>query len=266
MTSGPRLRSGSAIVMVMVFLAIVGVIAIVTSGQASFVRRASVRSHYGFEAVEICESAINEAHNQVVFEDIFPSPPFSNLQDWGVKIATNDTNIGAGYPGYTFNFRPLLDSTTKAPTGGQLFVSMLWPADKRPTKANNYQGFLKIYNTPSTSANGAAMAGFKSLTPVKMSVLSWRRDFPEGGKAWQDWGVLHYETACTFDDGKSSITRTMSVDRMFTLYAHTIALRPDTIDGVPVSPDPEAAETDPLKIFFHFIKSRSNLKTVIIRS
>lgn len=256
-TPWTQARRGSALAMVMVFLAVVAIIAIATSTQSSFVRRASVRSHYGFEAIEVCESAINEAHAQVVFRDVFPSPPFGNLKSWAVAIATNDVAAlsASAYPGYTYHFRNFLDAN-EVETGAKLFVALSWPEDKRPHKNNNYQGFLKQYDVPGSLANGQSLPAFKSLSKVKMSVLSWRRDFV--GIAWQDWGVLHYEVACTFDDGKSSVTRRMFVDRMFTIYAHTIGLGNDD--------PPNENGANPADIFLHFIKSRSNLKCVIQRS
>ena len=287
----PTNRQASAIAMVVVFLAIVGILAFITSGQSAFVRRTTVRSHYGFEAVEICESAINEAHTQVVFGDVFPDPTFANLQPFCNRVSVNeDLQLNStNYPGYTFHWRDVKDGTTDQPLVGvptpqldpngnlvldaigapvlaprnralKLFVAMSWPEDKRPAKSNNYTGFLKSYAAPASLASAQNVVGFKSLSNVKMSVLSWRRDY--AGIEWQDWGVLHYEVTAKFDDGRTALSRTMHVDRMFTLYAHT----PSVDAHAP--PDPPAANeagAGPYDIFVHFIKSRSNLRTVIIR-
>lgn len=276
--------------MAMVFLAVVGILAFITSGQSGFLRRASVRSHYGFEAVEVCESAINEAHTKVVFADVFPDPPFGDFQVFCNRIAMNeDTQLTqANYPGYTFKYRDVKDSTGAAlvnaptpvllPSGNvsldaigapiiqprtrpyKLFTAMLWPQDKRPHQSNNYTGFLKSYPVPAALASAQTLSGFKSLSDVKMSVLSWRRDYE--GNVWQDWGVLHFEVKCVFDDGRVTTSRTMHVDRMFTLYAHTPAV---DAHAPPDPPAPNEVGAGPYDIFVHFIKSRSNLKTVIIR-
>lgn len=285
-----RRERASAIAMAVVFLAVVGILAFITSGQASFVRRASLRSHYGFEAVEVCESAINEAHTKVVFKDVFPDVPFQNFQSFCTRVAVNeDVQLDANYPGYKMFYRKVTDGATNQPIEGamvpvldasgnvsltalgipaieprnralKLFVSMSWPEDKRPHLSNNYAGFLKSYDATASLVNAQTLTGFKSLSTVKMSVLQWRRDY--AGIFWQDWGVLHYEVTCKFDDGQTALTRTMHVDRMFTLYAHT----PSVDSHQP--PDPPGADpgpAGPFDVFVHFIKSRSNLRTVIIR-
>src|SRR5436309_2597973 len=71
-----RDNRGSSLAMVMVFLSVVSVLSIATSVQSSGVRRLQSRSQLGFEAVELCDSAINEASQQLEWTHIFPSSRF----------------------------------------------------------------------------------------------------------------------------------------------------------------------------------------------
>jgi len=248
---------GVAIPLVVVFLGIVVMVTFATSYQASFVRRATDRAQFGFEAVEICESAINEAAKQVVFGDVFTSTDFPDMKEFLTHIVLDEEDeLNAGWPDYTFHFRNLLSGGV--PNGDKLFVSMMWPDDERPTAANGLAGFKKEFTTPTTIANAEALTGFQSITPVKMSVLSWRRDY--AGVQWQDWGVLHFEVTVNFDTGRQKVTRTLHVDRMFTIYAHTISVG---IDEPTEQPFLDA--NDVFHVFLHFLKSPSNLRTVILR-
>lgn len=258
--------------MVIVFLSIVAIGAVVMSYQSSALRRASTRSQYGFEAVEICESAINEAAHDVGFPNVFPtavfdatvppqppspSPPAtpappipSKLGDWMMRIASEDkAGLDSNFPGYNFQFRGV---PAAAPPG--VFVSMTWPTVTKPTAANNYQGSFAEFDTPTTLAIAQAQPGFKSLSKVKMVPLAWRRDY--AGGRWQNWGVVHYSVRAEFDDGRSVAARTMHVDRMFSIYAHFKAA------GVDQPGESAAADTDQ---FLHFVPSHRNLKTVILR-
>jgi hypothetical protein len=284
-----RRNHGSAIAMVVIFLAIVGLIAISVSSQSSFVRKTTARSFYGFEAVEVCESAVNEAHEQVQKQgmaSVFPPSITNDVTGWCKAVSGNDMGklrgqYGAG--GFTYKGRPVIGGA------GELFTVMMWPEAQRPTKANNYRGKIKDLDVPLTTANAQKIPGFKKLSKVELSVLAWRRDHPESVSAWQDWGVLHYRVSAEFDDGKNTVTRTMHVDRLFSIYAHfrggecppgapcppvplpcsAVAGQP-LIDphGPPDDPAVRAAEAGgcPDSIFVHWITSRANLKTVILRS
>jgi hypothetical protein len=268
--SGPR-RRGNALIAVAVFISIVAGLVMVLSGQSSGVRRANARSHHGSECVEFCASAINEAAAQVDMGDVFPgagaggSGPFGNMQAFLLKVSSEDeAGLKANYPGYGFDFRNL----TSSGTTGRIFVSMTWPDNVTPTKANGYSKYLKQYNAPHTESTVAGQLNSKGaplykISPINMSVLAWRRDF--AGVQWQDWGVLHFVVTTTYDDGNAPpVIRTMHVDRMFTIFAHTIATGPDC--------PPDAAEAaaaaanDVFSIFLHYIQSQRNLKTVILRS
>lgn len=277
---GAGRRRAVAIPMVVVFLSIVAVVAVATSYQTSFIRKGTARSYFGFEAVEICDSAINEAAGQVNLTDVFPTSDFPDMRAFFIALSNDDQaalNAGWGGKGYQFQFRNVRKSATDpspprkadgSPTNGRLFTCMLWPTGKRPTSANNYGGSLKTYDVPQTRAMAQGLFGFKSLSQVKMSVLAWRRDF--AGKFWQDWGVLHFEVTAEFDDGRNKATRTIETDRMFSLFVHSLATGKDH----PTEPDPPADENNPTPqevlngkmIFYHYIQSRSNLRTVITRS
>lgn len=283
-----RSKNGSAIAMVMVFLAIVGLIAIATSSQSSFVRKTTARSFYGFEAVEVCESAVNEVHSTVQMKDLFTANVVTNLQAWCLALIENDIpKLQGTFGEYQYLTRPVIKADG-TPDGRQLFVCMMWPEANRPLKANNFRGKLFERKADTAETNAKSLPGFKKLSPVEVSVLSWRRDKPPGG-AWQDWGVVHYRVSAEFDDGKNTVVRTMHVDRMFSLYAHfrggecppgnpcpggpvpcsAVAGQPKIDPHDPPDPaDVRAAEANecPDKIFVHFLKSRSNLKTVILRS
>src|SRR5437870_4763754 len=96
---------GSALIAVMVFLAIVGVVAITVSYQSSSVRRSNYKSHYGFEAVEVAESAINEAAVQVGMAHVFPTATFPDLQAFFNAIANDTPNLDTVYSNYHFYYR-----------------------------------------------------------------------------------------------------------------------------------------------------------------
>jgi hypothetical protein len=261
--------------MVMVFLAIVALVSMVTSYQSRTVRRASIRAHHGFEAAELCESAINEAAAQVGFREVFPTAVFnevpppppppppepevppppepSDLGKWLMMISQEDeTGLNAKFTGYGFKFRTVVGA---AAPNNRIFVAMTWPEASRPTRANNYEGSLREIQVPKTVAIAQAQKGFISMSSVKVAPLAWRRDY--AGGRWQDWGVVHYKVRVEFNDGKVAIPRTMHVDRMFSLYFHF----------------PEAGIDDPAEngassttLFVHYVPSYRNLRTVILRS
>src|SRR5688572_18603588 len=164
--------------MVVIFLAIVGLIAISVSSQSSFVRKTTARSFYGFEAVEVCESAINEAHAQITDSThIFPPQIANDMDGFCRAIARNEMGKLRGQyasGGYVYKGRPVIGGT------GELFTVMMWPEATRPTKANNYRGKLRDYKVPQTLANAQKLVGFKKLSDVELSVLAWRRDRPAG--------------------------------------------------------------------------------------
>jgi hypothetical protein len=265
-----RGRRGNALIAVVIFISIVAGLVMVISSQGSTVRRANARSFHGSECVELCASAINEAAAQVKFGDVFPGAQggggaFTDIKSVFRKVSDEDeAGLNAGYPGYRFQFRNLVASGT----AGRIFVSMTWPDNVTPTKANGYSKFLKSYNAPHTEASIAGQKNSKGaplyrVSSVNMSVLAWRRDF--AGVQWQDWGVTHFVVTANYDDGSNPVvTRTLHVDRMFSIFAHTIAT------GQTCPPDPKVAAAmaanDRFTIFMHFIKSQRNLKTVIVRS
>jgi len=259
-----------AVAIVMVFLSIVALSATVTSFQSTTVRRANTRSLYGFEAVDLCEAAISEAANTIDFADVFPSSDFPDLQVFLAKLESDDeSGLKNSHPNYEFNFRDVFNRPVSDPSNppagskiGRIFVAMRWPSQKRPTKANNYQGCLKTIETPLTKDMAKNVHAFKSLSPVKFSVLSWRRDF---AGQWQDWGVLHYEVSIAFDDGVSRLGRTVQVDRMFTVFMHTNAMVSDDPSEPPLNSVP-ASDPNANHVYVHFIQSRHNVKTVILRS
>src|SRR5262245_840290 len=120
----------------------------VISYQSSTVRRANQRSHFGFEAIEIAESAINEAAAQVSFADIFDPTVFNPSNDgyrhFFVDLITNDDEAGLNaLSGYKFFFRDV--KRTDNTVAGRIFTAMRWPVNTLPTALPNYGGFLKQY-------------------------------------------------------------------------------------------------------------------------
>ena len=254
----------------MIFLAVVACVALAVSYQSSAVRRANTRTHYGFEAIEIAESAINEAAGQVVVTDVFPTSDFDLSNLIINQISTDDTGAENamraqyGSKGYQVNFRNVRDTSNNVV--GRIFVSLGWPASTLPTADPvNFSTGLKQYDVPTTRANAANVPGFLGVDKVEMSCLGWRRDWVLPN--WQDWGVLHYKATVHFDDGKSQLTRSLHVDRLFSLYCHFVtggACTGITIGTGPPDDAEEQTTPDYCKLYVHFIKSRRNLKTVIL--
>ena len=246
--------------MVVVFLGFVAIVALATSFQSSSLRRMGSRSHLGFEAIELCDSAINEAAAKVTMQDVFPADVFKNtMKDFCIDLFNDDkAKLDANYPGYKMRYRAVLDRNTQSqlpPPRDWIFISMTWPKE-----------YQKKFKPEQTIAAAALLPGLKTyVAEVWMRPLSWRRDY--AGQTWQNWGVLRYETSVTLDDGTRPVTRTMFVDRMFTVPAAFLALNSagqPIVDPVTGLAQVSQAATTWLDLGFQ--KSNRNLKTVIKRS
>jgi len=252
-------RMGSAIAMVVVFLGFVAIVALATSFQSGGLRRMVIRSHVGFEAVEICDSAVNEAWAQVGIKDLFPESVFTVGSDSYMKhlcVNVGDEKIDElkkAYPGYEFQTRIVYNGvppsgTPLPPPDNRIFVCMKWPKE-----------YTKTYKVPQSAAVAATVSGFKGPLPdVKMRPLTWRRDF--AGNTWQNWGVARLEATASLEDRGTTVTRTMYVDRMFTLpTSWAVGTYPNLVAV-------ESKPADPATLWIQFRKSTRNLKTVIKRS
>lgn len=233
-------RRGLATPLVVVFLACVGVVALIVSSQSSALRRMGGNVHRGFEVLEICDSAVNEASSAVEVAHVFPPAKFPDLAGFFRMIANDDAasqmQLKGGFAGCTFQFRAVRDARTRKQVG-EIFTSMTWPRTAEVKLA-----------TPETARVAARLPGFSGpLAPVRVRPLSWRRDWV--GSNWQNWGVLRFEATATVLQGKVPVTRTLFVDRLFTL---------------PVDVDP--SDPDGMEPTVGFVKSTRNLKTVIRRS
>lgn len=245
MTKGIAGRRGSAIAMVGIFLLFVGIIAFAVSYQSSSTRSYIGRTQHGYELVELCDSAINEAGGQLdVLKQIFPDNLFGpqRFKDWLVAIATEDEQAAKqALPTHTFQFGDLVDPQTRQPKE-KIFLSMKWPAD-----------FKIEFDCPKTAALASNLRGFKGpLGKVTARVLMLRRDFVGG--MWQDWGVIQYKVTCQMEDNGRVLTRTMYADRMFAL---TVDFDPAGLGGMP----PTISD-----IYINATRSDRNLRTVIERS
>jgi hypothetical protein len=224
--------------MVAIFLVLVAIVALVTSFQSRTLRGISSRSHRGFEAIEVCDSAVNEAAQQLEFQHVFPPSAFADFKKFILLVSDEDrSGLESGYAGYGFQFRDVLDDSPTPRKLGEIFASMTWPS-----------GYEIRFQAPRTAAVAASLPGFKGpLAPVKARPVAWRRDWV--GVQWQDWGVVRYQATATFMDGRFPVTRTLFVDRMFSLQA-----------------DADPADASGRAILLSFIRSARNLKTVIERS
>lgn len=239
-------RKGSAIAMVGIFLLFVAIIAFGVSFQGQFTRTFIGRSHHGYELVELCDSAINEAGGRLdVLKDLFPDALFgpARFKSWLVAMATEDEPaMNAALPGgFTFKFGDLVDASTLAPKE-KIFLYMKWPKD-----------FKVEYDVPQTAALAAKLPGFKGpLGKVTARVVMLRRDFVGG--MWQDWGVVQFKVSATLEDNGHLLTRTMYADRMFAL---TVDFDPAGLGGMP----PTISD-----LYINAVRSDRNLRTVIERS
>lgn len=229
-------RRGLATPLVVVFLTCIGVVAMMVSNQSSNLRRMGAHVHRGFEVLEICDSAVNEASSALEVTHVFAPATFPDLAGFFRQVANDDARLKSGFPGCTFHFRAVRDARSKKQVG-EIFTSMTWPKSAEVKLA-----------TPETARVAGRLPGFVGpLAPVKVRALSWRRDWV--GSNWQNWGVVRFEATASVMQGKVPVTRTLFVDRLFTL---------------PVDVDP----TDPngMSPTVGFVKSTRNLKTVIRRS
>lgn len=239
MQSPTTRRRGLATPLVVVFLACIGVVALMVSSQSSSLRRMGSQVHRGFEVLEICDSAVNEASSAVEATHVFEPRTFPDLAAFFRMVANDDpasqAQLKGGFAGCTFHFRPVRDAKSRKQIG-EIFASMTWAKTAEVKLA-----------TPETARVAALMPGFSGpLVPVRVRPLSWRRDWV--GANWQNWGVLRFEATATILQGKVPITRTLFVDRLFTL---------------PVDVDP--TDADGMNPTVGFVKSTRNLKTVIRR-
>lgn len=227
--------------MVAVFLAFVAVIALATSFHGQMVRGQIGRSHHGYELVELCDSAIDEAGGQLALRDVFPQSPFGNFKAFLLGVSLEDeAAVNAAVPGYKPFFGDVIDPISRQ-SKGKVFLSLGWP-----------QSFQIVKQVPEAEKMAARLPGFKGpLGPVTGRVLAWRRDLV--ARRWQNWGVVQWKVTASMSDGSRTIGRTMYVDRMFSLV---VDYDPAGLAGMP----PVVKD-----LYITWLRSNRNLRTVIER-
>jgi hypothetical protein len=224
---------------VVVFLAIIAVIAFFVSQFSQSMRSQISRSHHGYELVELCDSAINEAGAQITEQDIFPPGTFGDYKNFLFGVYMDDAAfLTQTLNGYTPIMGKLVDPSGQPKE--QIWCGMTWPKDYKIEKP-----------VPRTEEMAKSIGSFKGpLGNVTARVVVFHRDYVK--QMWQNWGIVELKISASADDNGHTITRTMYADRMFALN-----VIPKITAGMPPSID---------VLYVSFNRSDRNLRTVIERS
>jgi len=260
-----RRARGSAIAIVVAFLTFVAIVSLALSFQSSGLRRMQAQSAFRYFALEIAESAINEAASQVTLGDIFPSSVF------GGRLGGQDSD-GSNKGFFWAIAAEDVDRLKEFCQGGDCVETRKLTASNPEDKDRelfaafrfNPELTTRQFTTPLTQVIADKVPGFKSITPVTMRPLVFRRILVPDDAApmvpnptpaqmqrartrWENYGVLQYKCTVTMKGAFGDFSRLMIVDRLFTIELAGCA---DAGVGIPC----------PLAIY-----SDKNLKTVAAR-
>jgi hypothetical protein len=195
---------GIATMFAVMIPALILVVAIAHSFQASSVRRFTSASYMQYVQGEICESAIAEAAHLMSVRNVFPD-------------ATDD----ASFTGQ-FVQKILADGFGDLPADHREYRSILDQDGQEMQKmllALRFEGRGQEIPLRGLAKTAAEMNPGVKVTEMKVTVrpMSFRREFFAERGEWISWGLVSFRAHVEVDDGDGPAPTSMTAIKMFTL-------------------------------------------------
>lgn len=190
---------GSAIVVVVASILVLAIIAGVISFSTSGLRRAHARAELSTLAIEIAESAIDEAAQALTIEQVFDRATFGDISTLMDRIRD-----GVDIPGVSADWREIRYQSGRTE---RLFEAFTFP-------------FRAFTIDPATARrHHAQVVGPRDVTPVIVRPLRFRREHYTMGSRWVNWGIVQLSCVVSAGGALGKVTREVTVDRLFKLRA-----------------------------------------------